>query len=232
MPAIPQHLRRSRGPIAFVTMSGPSGAMRSPRASPGASRVLRAIADRELRVAVVRASGRRSAPATTERDDRARRRVLPAALRDLREVMETIQAIPSRHRRGAGMATALGASCRSCDLAVAAARPFARRREIGLFCTTPMVALTRGRAKKAWRCCSPASRSRGRSARRRPGEPRVPGAELRAPPARCGPHVASSRSSSAWGRKPSTTAADDRGERTPTPRSDVQRNAADSRRRA
>ena len=78
--------------------------------------------------------------------------------------MKTIQDIPQPViAQVHGMATAAGCQLvATCDLAVAAeaARFATPGVKIGLFCTTPMVALTRavGR-KRAMECCSPALRS-------------------------------------------------------------------------
>ncbi len=110
---------------------------------------LRAVGgDRELRVAVVRASG----PAFSAGHDLSEMIGRDAAFYHqlfaaCAEVMETIQGIPQPViAEVQGIATAAGCQLvASCDLAVAAAEArFATPGvKIGLFCTTPMVALTR-----------------------------------------------------------------------------------------
>src|SRR2546428_9711002 len=138
------------GPIAFVTMERPErrNAL-SLELLTALLESLRAIgADRELRVAVVRASG----PAFSAghdlsemigRDDAFFQQLFSTCA----EVMETIQSIPQPViAEVQGIATAAGCQLvASCDLAVAAAEArFATPGvKIGLFCTTPMVALTR-----------------------------------------------------------------------------------------
>ena len=80
------------------------------------------------------------------------------------ELMETIQAIPQPViAKVHGVATAAGCQlAAACDLVVAAeearfATPGVR---IGLFCSTPMVALSRAVGqKKRWRCSSPETSS-------------------------------------------------------------------------
>jgi len=138
------------GPIAFVTMERPErrNAL-SLELLAALLESLRAIgADRELRVAVVRASG----PAFSAghdlsemigRDDAFFQQLFSTCA----EVMETIQSIPQPViAEVQGIATAAGCQLvASCDLAVASAEArFATPGvKIGLFCTTPMVALTR-----------------------------------------------------------------------------------------
>jgi len=138
------------GPIAFVTMERPE--RRNALSLEHLQELLESLraigADRELRVAVVRASG----PAFSAghdlsemigRDDAFFQQLFSTCA----EVMETIQSIPQPViAEVQGIATAAGCQLvASCDLAVAAAEArFATPGvKIGLFCTTPMVALTR-----------------------------------------------------------------------------------------
>lgn len=138
------------GPIAFITMARPErrNAL-SLEHLQELREALRAIGDdRELRVAVVRAEG----PAFSAghdlsemigRDDAFFQELFATCA----EVMETIQSIPQPViAEVQGIATAAGCQLvASCDLAVAAseARFATPGVKIGLFCTTPMVALTR-----------------------------------------------------------------------------------------
>ena len=138
------------GPIAWITMDRPE--RRNALSLEHLRELLecfRAVGgDRELRVAVLRASG----PAFSAghdlsemigRDSAFYHQLFAACA----EVMETIQAIPQPViAEVQGIATAAGCQLvASCDLAVAAAEArFATPGvKIGLFCTTPMVALTR-----------------------------------------------------------------------------------------
>jgi enoyl-CoA hydratase/carnithine racemase len=138
------------GPIAFITMARPErrNAL-SLEHLQELREALRTIgADRELRVAVVRAEG----PAFSAghdlsemigRDDAFFQELFSTCA----EVMETIHEIPQPViAEVQGIATAAGCQLvASCDLAVAAsdARFATPGVKIGLFCTTPMVALTR-----------------------------------------------------------------------------------------
>ena len=110
-------------------------------------------ADRELKVVVLRGLG----PAFSAGHDL--REMLERSIADYREtfdvcvqLMEKIQAIPQPViAEVAGIATAAGCQLvATCDLAVAssAARFATPGVKIGLFCTTPMVALTRAIGRK------------------------------------------------------------------------------------
>ncbi|MFL5310494.1 MAG: enoyl-CoA hydratase [Myxococcales bacterium] len=145
------------GPIAFITMERPE--RRNALSLEHLQELLESLraigADRELRVAIVRASG----PAFSAGHDLGEMIGRDAAFfqqlfATCAEVMETIHAIPQPViAEVQGIATAAGCQLvASCDLAVAAAEArFATPGvKIGLFCTTPMVALTRAvGAKKA-----------------------------------------------------------------------------------
>src|SRR6267143_477215 len=145
------------GPIAFVTLERPE--RRNALSLDVLTALLEALravgADRELRVAVLRASG----PAFCAGHDLSEMVGRDAAFfqqlfSTCAEVMETIHSIPQPViAEVQGIATAAGCQLvASCDLAVAAAEArFATPGvKIGLFCTTPMVALTRAvGAKKA-----------------------------------------------------------------------------------
>src|SRR3989440_12959716 len=143
------------GPIAFVTMERPE--RRNALSLEHLRELLESLraigADRELRVAVVRASG----PAFSAGHDLSEmigrdEAFFQQLFGTCAEVMETIQEIPQRViAEGQGIATAAGCQLiASCDLAVAAAEArFATPGvKIGLFCTTPMVALTRAIGRK------------------------------------------------------------------------------------
>ncbi len=138
------------GPIAWITMDRPE--RRNALSLEHLRELLECLravgGDREVRVAVVRASG----PAFSAghdlsemigRDSAFYHQLFAACA----EVMETIQGIPQPViAEVQGIATAAGCQLvASCDLAVAAAEArFATPGvKIGLFCTTPMVALTR-----------------------------------------------------------------------------------------
>jgi enoyl-CoA hydratase/carnithine racemase len=145
------------GPIGWITMDRPE--RRNALSLEHLQELLeclRAIAaDRELRVAVVRANG----PAFSAGHDLSEMigRELPffdQLFTTCAEVMQTIQSIPQPViAEVQGIATAAGCQLvASCDLAVASeeARFATPGVKIGLFCTTPMVALTRAvGAKKA-----------------------------------------------------------------------------------
>ena len=145
------------GPIAFVTLERPE--RRNALSLEHLQELLEALraigADRELRVAVLRATG----PAFSAGHDLSEMVGRDAAFfqqlfSTCAEVMETIHSIPQPViAEVQGIATAAGCQLvASCDLAVAAAEArFATPGvKIGLFCTTPMVALTRAvGAKKA-----------------------------------------------------------------------------------
>jgi enoyl-CoA hydratase/carnithine racemase len=138
------------GPIAWITLDRPErrNAL-SLELLQELLECLRAIgADREVRVAVVRASG----PAFSAGHDLSEMVGRDATFfhqlfAACAEVMETLQQIPQPViAEVQGIATAAGCQLvASCDLAVAAAEArFATPGvKIGLFCTTPMVALTR-----------------------------------------------------------------------------------------
>src|SRR5690349_24874149 len=138
------------GPLAFVTMQRPErrNAL-SLEHLQELREALRGIgADRELRVAVVRAEG----PAFSAGHDLSEmigrdEAFFQELFGTCAEVMETIQGIPQPViGEVQGIATAPGCQLvASCDLAVAAsdARFATPGVKIGLFCTTPMVALTR-----------------------------------------------------------------------------------------
>jgi enoyl-CoA hydratase/carnithine racemase len=143
------------GPIAWITMDRPE--RRNALSLEHLRELLeclRAVGeDGESRVAVVRASG----PAFSAGHDLSEMIGRDQAFyRDLfaacAELMETLQAIPQPViAEVQGIATAAGCQLvASCDLAVAAAEArFATPGvKIGLFCTTPMVALTRNVAPK------------------------------------------------------------------------------------
>src|SRR5712671_6416263 len=143
------------GPIAWITMDRPE--RRNALSLEHLRELLECLravgGDREVRVAVVRASG----PAFSAghdlsemigRDSAFYHQLFAASA----EVMETIQGIPQPViAEVQGIATAAGCQLvASCDLAVAAAEAkFATPGvKIGLFCTTPMVALTHAIGRK------------------------------------------------------------------------------------
>ena len=122
----------------------------------------------EVRVVVIRGAGKIFSSGHNLREMTGR------ALDEQREVfdvctemMQTVQQIPQPViAQVHGVAAAAGCQLvATCDLAVAAdstlfLTPGVR---IGLFCSTPMVALSRNvGASVRWRCCSPVTRSQPR----------------------------------------------------------------------
>lgn len=155
-------LRHDHGPIARLELNSPANYNALSLEMIEALRLAfeRIGADEDIRVVILAASGKafsaghdlRQMQAARANDDAGR-----AALRDLfqrcAEMMQMIPALPQPViAQVQGIATAAGCQLvASCDLAVAAqdARFGVNGVNIGLFCSTPMVALSRAIAPRA-----------------------------------------------------------------------------------
>jgi enoyl-CoA hydratase/carnithine racemase len=187
--------------------------------------------ERELRAVILAAAGKvfssgHDLTQMTGRDINEYRRIFDVCT----ELMEKIQAIPQPViAEVQGIATAAGCQLvAACDLAVAAeearfATPGVR---IGLFCTTPMVALTRaiGRKRAMQMLLTGEFVDAATAAEWGLVNQVVPAAELRR---RAAVWRKSGRASSLWSRSASRprTQIDLRSQATPTPRGDVDERA-------